>query len=165
MRENPPTTLKYNKRPIMKNKEVLKCFRKYGCLVANTNRLAKEIYNVTASKRPSSLLGSSDTQGPGALPPSSKPSTVDILKWLSGEHERNREFVKTFVFAPFKRIPDVRAMTIKLSEIDHVFKSHQVDKRRLPGELVITPYKNAQFNRYAAVMISRLRRQKDGDLY
>jgi len=149
----------------MKNKEVIKCFRKYGCLVANVNRLAKQVHNFKATDHPSSLLGSSDTQGSGALPPSSRASTVDILKWISGEQQRQKNFTKTFVYAPFKRIPDVRALKIKLSEMDHVFEAHQIDKRRLPGELVVTPYKNAQFNRYAAVMISRLRRQKDGDLY
>jgi len=67
-------------------------FRKYGCLIANNNRLAKEIYNSSAIIcHAGTLTGLRDTSASQiGLPPASRPCIGKIAEMLKkGEHSRN----------------------------------------------------------------------------
>lgn len=78
-------TGKVNETMQITRKDYLIMHRKYGCLVANINRLARDVLKCKEILDPKAiLLGSRDTAIAEALPPSSRADVRKVLDILSG---------------------------------------------------------------------------------
>lgn len=89
---------------------------KMGCLVANNNRIAREILKIkhTQVARANILLGSSEKAPSNSLPPSAKPDTVSILREISGARKGTRDnWLRTFNWEPYTKLPNIRSMKIE----------------------------------------------------
>jgi len=146
--------------------QILRLQRRYGCLLANNNKLAKEIYNFLSRHHADSLAGLSDRSASfdRTLCPAAKPNIQTIVRMLAtGQHKRSaqvRSFLKGFDWSPFKPIPNVRDMKLDKGEMDKVYEHFSIDKRT-ETQIQFSPYRSKPQLRYAAMMIARLRQQED----
>lgn len=137
--------------------------RKYGCLLANNNRLAKEIYNSLAIiSHTGTLPGSRDKAvSEIGLPPASRPSIDKVVRDLAlKKHlKKPKDILEGFSWAPFTPVPNVRSMNVSSEGVNEIFQHFKI--HRSNKKLSFKNYTNKPKMRYAAMMISRLRTYED----
>jgi len=149
--------------------KILQLQRQFGCLKANVNRLARELYNLQSAQHAASLQGKRD-RASGVILPCQKPTTERIVRGMANktspksDDPGKHDFLRKFDWTPFKPLPCIRDMHIEKGEMNKIYEYFGVNKRYDP-KITFRQFSSKHHIRYAAMMIARQRTLSDKDRY